>query len=75
MSNPWSQFGSLLNPGARTVVTVDTVNSDGTSTVTLRSGGTIRVRGDSVAAGQKAIIQNGEIRGAAPALSAVTVEV
>ncbi|HBA34885.1 MAG TPA: hypothetical protein DCZ12_12195 [Gammaproteobacteria bacterium] len=75
MPNPWKSFSKLLAPGARTIVTVQTVNSDGTSVVELRSGDTIRVRGDSVAATEKAIIQNGEIKGKAPDLPEQTVEV
>jgi len=75
MSNPWAQLDGLLDQGGRSVVTIDVVNSDGTSSVTLRSGDAIRVRGDSVGAGQKAIIQGGEIKGKAPDLPAVTIEV
>ncbi|WP_297533521.1 hypothetical protein [Thalassolituus sp.] len=75
MANPWARFGALVSPGAKAVVTVAAVNADGTSVVTLRSGGTLQVRGDSVAVGQKAIIQRGEIKGKAPDLPAVTIEV
>jgi len=75
MANPWARFGALMSPGAKAVVTVAAVNADGTSTETLRDGGTLQVRGDSVSAGQKAIIQGGEIRGRAPFLPAVTIEV
>lgn len=75
MSNPWAKFGGLTSLGAKTVVTVQTVHSDGTSTVQLRGGETLRVKGDSVAATEKAIIQAGEIKGKAPALPAVSIEV
>ena len=75
MANPWTRFGALQNAGARAVVTVLSVSSDGTSVVELRSGTSLQVRGDSVAAGQTAIIQGGEIKGRAPSLPAVTVEV
>lgn len=75
MSNPWTRFGALISAGAKTIVTVDTVNADGTSTVTLRDSSTLRAQGDSVTAGQKAVIQNGKIIGKAPALASVSVEV
>jgi molybdopterin biosynthesis enzyme len=75
MSNPWVKFGALTAPGAKAVVTVTTVNSDGTSFVTLRAGDSLRVRGDSVAAGSNALIQNGKIIGGAPALPIQSVSV
>ncbi len=75
MSNPWVKFGSLTAPSATAVVTVATVNSDGTSIVTLRSGESLRVQGDSVAANSKALIQNGKIIGAAPSLPVQSVSV
>jgi hypothetical protein len=68
MSNPWVKFGALTAPGAKAVVTVTTVNSDGTSIVTLRSGQSLRVQGDSVPANSKALIQDGKIIGSAPTL-------
>lgn len=75
MSNPWVKFGALIAPGAKAVVTVTAVNSNGTSTVTLRTGETITVQGTSVAVGDKAVIQNGRIIGQAPALAAVAVDI
>lgn len=75
MSNPWVKFGSLTAPSATAVVTVTTVNSDGTSIVTLRSGDSLRVQGDSVAATNKALIQDGKIIGAAPSLPVQSVSV
>ncbi len=50
-------------------------NSDGTSLVQLPGGGIIRARGQGVAVGGKAFVQGGEIRGDAPDLTDVTVEV
>lgn len=68
MSNPWTQFSRLIAPGPKTIATVTTVNADGTSTVTLRTGNPLRVQGDTVAEGGKAIIQGGKIIGKAPGL-------
>lgn len=73
--NPWVQLTRLMAPGAKQIVTVASVGTDGTSVVTLRSGGDVRVAGDSVAAGQKAFIQGGRIVGRAPDLPAFSVEV
>lgn len=67
-TNPWQSFKSLLPKTARMVVTVTTVNADGTSVVTLRSGDTMLVNGDSITAGSKAWIEDGKITGPASAL-------
>lgn len=75
MSNPWVKFGALIAPGAKAVVTVTAVNSNGTSVVTLRTGETITVQGTSVGVGEGAVIQNGRIIGQAPALTAVSVDI
>jgi hypothetical protein len=50
-------------------------NTDGTSTVALPDGWEIRVRGQSVAVGQSAFIQSGEISGQAPNLPVVEITV
>ena len=73
--NPWTKFAQLIAPGAKQIVTVTTVGSDGTSVVTLRNGSSMRVAGDTVATGQKAFIQNGRIIGRAPDLPVQNVEV
>lgn len=75
MSNPWVKFGALIAPGAKAVVTVETVNDDGTSQVALRGGGSLRVQGDSVVQGGKALIQDGRIIGAAPSLPVQSISV
>ncbi|MCY0966122.1 hypothetical protein [Parathalassolituus penaei] len=75
MSNPWIKFKALLAPGAKQIVTVASVGADGTSIVTVRDGSQIRVAGDSVAAGEKAIIQDGKIMSKAPSLPMLSVEV
>jgi molybdopterin biosynthesis enzyme len=75
MSNPWVAFGALIAPGAKAVVTITAVNTDGTSLVELRGGGSLRVQGDNVTQGSKALIQGGRIIGAAPALPTQAIEV
>jgi len=75
MSNPWTRLSKLMAPGSKTVVVIGTVNNDGTSTVTLRNGDSIKVQGDSVNAGDSALIQQGRIIGKVPNLEHVEIEV
>lgn len=74
-TNIWQQFKSLIPEGARTVVTITNNNGDGTSTATLRDGTDIRVQGESVAAGSKALIQDRVVKAELPALAVYEVEV
>ncbi|MGI9273556.1 MAG: hypothetical protein ACR2PT_01680 [Endozoicomonas sp.] len=67
-TNIWQQFKSLIPEGARTVVTVSNNNGNGTSTVTLRDGTTMTVQGESVAAGNKALVEGGTIKTQVPDL-------
>ncbi len=48
---------------------------EGTSTLELPGGGSLRARGQGVAVGLKAFVQAGEVKGEAPDLQDVTVEV
>jgi hypothetical protein len=73
--NPWLKFSKLLKGEGRTVVTVQSNNGDGTSTVTTRDGTSIKVKGEGVAATKKAIIEGGELRYEVPSLSSSVVEV
>jgi len=73
--NPWRRFQQLTNYQSRVVATVYDIGPNGTSVVTLRDGTRTRVRGDSVAIGNKAFIGNGQIQGEAPDLPAYTVQV
>jgi hypothetical protein len=65
MVNPWLKFKNLLPDTAKQIVTVQTVNTDGTSIVQLRSGDLITVSGNSISTGNKAVIQGGRITGPA----------
>lgn len=73
--NPWLKFRRLLQGEGRTVVTVQSNNGDGTSTVTTRDGISIRVKGESVASGQKAMIEDGRLAYEVPNLNSSVVEV
>ena len=73
--NPWRKFKALLPGGQRTVVTITANNGDGTSGATLRDDTAIRVKGESVAPGQKALVVDGEVRQQVPSLPQTAVEV
>lgn len=70
--NPWVRFQQLLPRSARYTVTIDAVRSDGTSEATRRDGAKLRLKGDSVPAGEKAWVEGDRIVGAAPDLPAST---
>lgn len=68
-TNPWARFKRLIPQTPLTIVTVYSVGTDGTSIVTTSSGGSMRVFGTSVTAGNKAYIRAGAIVGPAPNLT------
>jgi hypothetical protein len=74
-TNPWVKFKKLLQGEGRAVITVTSNNGDGTSTVTTRNGVSIKVKGESVAPGSKAMIEGGELRYEVPNLTSSEVEV
>ncbi len=74
-TNIWQQFKSLIPDGVRVVATIIANNGNGTSQAELRDGSVITVKGESVGVGDKAFIQHGEIKGAAPDLAQYEVEV
>lgn len=67
-SNVWRRFQQLIQQPRLSVVTVQSINGDGTSTVETPSGSTLVVDGESVAAGNKAFVRDGRIQGPAPDL-------
>lgn len=69
------KFRRLLPGRPMIVVTVVSVNNDGTSTVTTPGGGAMRVLGTAVAAGKKAYVKDGAIIGEAPNLQHYEIEV
>ena len=74
--NIWKRFVGLIPDGIRTVATVRSVNTlGGTSTVELRTGTYMTVRGTDVEVGSKAYIADGVITGAAPNLPHMDVDV
>lgn len=76
MNNLWGNFFRLLPQNPLLVVVVDAHNADDTSTVSFPGGaGSIRVRGTSVAVGDYAFIQFGQIQGPAPAATPEVIDV
>lgn len=74
--NPLQQIIGLLPPAPALLVgQVTAHNGDGTSTVDLPGGRTLRARGQSVAIGLQAFVRGGLIEGEAPSLPFVTIDV
>lgn len=71
----WRDFEGLLPSDPLLHVLVLEHNADGTSTVQFPNGSLLRVRGQGVAEGGYAFIRGGEIRGDAPAIVPVTLDV
>lgn len=74
-TNIWQQFKALIPEGVRIVATITANNGNGTSQALLRDSSVITVKGESVGIGEKAFIQNGEIKGIAPSLAQYELEV
>ena len=71
----WNRFKSLLPSSPVLVGTVTTLHGNGTCTVTMPGGGTVRVVGESVATGKKVFIKDGIVQGEAPDLPYYELEV
>ncbi|WP_066017925.1 hypothetical protein [Endozoicomonas atrinae] len=67
-TNIWQQFKSLIPEGARTIVTITSNNGDGTSSATLRDGTIIRVQGETVATGNRALVEDRVVKAELPPL-------
>ncbi len=67
-TNVFQRFKQLLPDRPLLIVTVETVNGNGTSTVRTVTGGSMVVSGDTVTAGSKAFVRDGRIEDAAPDL-------
>lgn len=70
----WGAFEDLLADPLLVAIVLE-YNADGTSTVILPGGGQLRVRGQGVEAGGHAFIRGGEIRGVAPSVVPIVLEV
>lgn len=68
MANIWKLFSDLIPEDPVLIGTVLTHTPDGYSTLATPGGGVVKAKGVSVAIGDKAFIQGGEVRGEAPDL-------
>ncbi len=67
MSNLFNQFQALVGSSRTELVDITVNNANGTSNATTLSGENIIVRGVSVSAGNRAIVENGNVIAAGPA--------
>lgn len=74
-TNLFRRLREMLPAPALLVGTVTAHNADGTSTIALPGGGTLRARGQSVAVSSNAFVRDGVVEGEAPALGIVTIDI
>lgn len=74
MNNPLARLRALLKPEAVQAGDVAAIHADGTRTVTLTGGGTLRVTG-SAAVGERVLVRGGRIEAVTGALNTVELEV
>lgn len=74
-TNLYRQMRELLPEPPLLVATVAAVNGDETSVVEYPGGSQQRVRGSGYSVAAQVFVRNGVIESAAPALTAVTIEV
>jgi len=75
MSNLWSLFSELIPRPDLELGTVATVHSDGTTTLTLFAGGTVRVQGAGHSVGDDVFFRAGATGEAAPTMPLYEVTV
>lgn len=77
MLNIWRRFGDLIKPPAEEAATVELLYGDGTIAVRCLAGGLMRVRCalEGVAVGDRVFVAGGEVKGKAPQLRAVEIEI
>ena len=73
--NPWKAFEGLLPKTSRVIGIVAHHNVSGTSTITLRDGSALTIRGHNIAIGKKVLVNNGEDIREVPDLLVSTVYV
>jgi len=71
----WQEFGDAVGRDPLLVARVMEVHPDATSTVQFPNGSLLRVRGTLVPVDSHAFIRGGEVRGPAPAVDPIELEV
>lgn len=74
MSNTLNRLGSVLDKTQRTIATIVTVNTNGTTLVEYSDSSQSIVLGDSIQTGA-VYVENGRIVGAAPLLPFTEIEI
>jgi len=75
MANVWTKFRDLLPSRAQMIGEVLSVHADGTSTIELPDGTSLRVTGDSVAVAAWALVEGNRIISEVPALPTYDADV
>lgn len=75
MSNLFNTFQALVGSSVTELVDITSNNANGTSNATTLSGVSIVVRGESVTAGNRAIVQNGAIIGTGPSGAVIEITI
>jgi len=75
MANVWTRFQRLLPNNTQQIGVVETVHLDGTTTIELPDGSKIRVTGETVQAGNSALIEGNRIVSEVPTLPTFDAEV
>jgi hypothetical protein len=73
--NVFSRFKALIGSASNELVNITANNGDGTSTGTTLAGNTIVVKGESVSAGSRALVRDGEVLRQMPNLAVAEVDV
>lgn len=73
--NKWSTFEGLIPRDSLVVARVVAHNPDLTSTVEFPNGSQLKVRGQPVPVNAYAFIQGGDVKGPAPAVTPIVLEV
>ncbi len=73
--NVFSRFKALIGSASNELVNITANNGDGTSTGTTLAGNTVVVKGESVSAGNRALVRDGEVVRQMPNLVVVEVDV
>ncbi len=74
-TNPWRQFQGLLPKTSRIIGTVTSHNGNGSSTLALRDGSAINVKGEGATVGSNVLVEGGEVVREVPDLPVYDVQV
>ncbi|WP_281647953.1 hypothetical protein [Parendozoicomonas sp. Alg238-R29] len=73
--NPWKNFQALLPKASRIIGTVTSHNGNGSSTMALRDGSVMNIKGEGVIVGSNVLVEGGEVVREVPDLPVYDVQV